>query len=287
MSVITWGASAYPATLLHLADPPPVLFVRGRLELLGRDSVTVVGSRRATARARDFAERLGARLAGAGACVVSGLALGVDGAAHRGALGVGGDTVAVLGTGADVAYPRAHGRLFRDILEKGLLVSEFLPRTPALPHHFPRRNRILAALGRTTIVVEAGGRSGSLITVDHALDLGRDVWVVPGPIERAACAGSNRLLTEGARPLLSLEQLVAELGLDGRTEASRVRGPESAPPPGSPRARVLDELVEPLSGDELAARVGVPVHEALALLTALEIEGFVRSLPDLRYARAA
>ncbi len=166
-------------------------------------------------------------------------------------------------------------------------MSEFLPRTPALPHHFPRRNRILAALGRTTIVVEAGGRSGSLITVDHALDLGRDVWVVPGPIERAACAGSNRLLTEGARPLLSLEQLVAELGLDGRTEASRVRGPELAPPPGSPRARVLDELVEPLSGDELAARVGVPVHEALALLTALEIEGFVRSLPDLRYARAA
>lgn len=282
MTVLTWASPRYPDALWALADPPPVLFLRGGLELLGCQGVTVVGARRATIRARDIALRLGQGLAGVGVPVVSGLALGVDGAAHKGALATDGGTVAVLGTGADVAYPRSHARLFREILDRGLIVSEFVPGTPALPHHFPRRNRILAALGRLTVVVEAGIRSGSLITVDHALDLGRDVWVVPGPIERGACAGSNRLLTEGARPLLSLSHFIGELVPDATIERPDAHRPEG------PHARVLRELWEqPLSADQIAERLDLPAHEVLGFLTALEVDGSVRRFPGMRFGRAA
>lgn len=209
MTVLTWTDEAYPDALHHLADPPPVLFLWGRTELLDRrPSVAVVGARRSTERGRDVAGRLGAALGRAGVPVVSGLALGVDGAAHAGALRTEGDTIAVLGAGADVPYPRFHLRLHDTIRERGLLVSEFPPGTRPAPHHFPRRNRILAALADVVVVVEAGGRSGALITVDHALDLGREVWSVPGPIDTKVCAGSNRLLADGARPLVSIDAFV-------------------------------------------------------------------------------
>jgi DNA processing protein len=219
--------------------------------------------------------------------------------------------VAVLGTGADKAYPRANARLFGRIVREGLVVSEFLPGTLALPHHFPRRNRVLAALGAATVVVEAGARSGSLITVDHALDLGRDVWVVPGPIERSTCAGSNGLLLEGARPVLSVAHLVSELapravgpgvasgGVGAAPGTSQLSiptpsGPAPVPPHASERpvdgrdATVLAALAEgALSGDEVAERTGLPVHEALTRLTALELSGAVRRLPGMRYGSAA
>ena len=282
IEVVTWRSPEYPESLWHLADPPPVLFLRGRGELLGRDAVTVVGARRATSRSRDLAQRLGRSLAQAGVTVISGMALGVDGAVHRGALDADGDTVAVLGTGADIAYPRAHYPLFRRILDRGLTVSEFLPGTPALPHHFPRRNRILAALARLTIVVEAGVRSGSLITVDHALDLGRDVWVVPGPIEQAACAGSNRLLLDGARPLLSVSEFIDEIAprVEGGAAVSRL--------PSGPKGRVLMALADQALGvDELAVRLGLLVPAALVLLTEMEVQGSVRRMPGMRFERAA
>ncbi|HSG08703.1 MAG TPA: DNA-processing protein DprA, partial [Longimicrobiales bacterium] len=166
MALVVSTDAEYPRRLHHLADPPTVLFLRGDPSLLSRPGVAVVGSRRATARARGVAERLGAAVAGAGTSVVSGLALGVDAAAHRGALEAGGPTVAVLGRGADRAYPTAHGGLFARIVKEGLVVSEFLPGTPPLPHNFPRRNRILAALASTVVVVEAGARSGALISVE-------------------------------------------------------------------------------------------------------------------------
>lgn len=304
IEVVTWSDAGYPAALRQLADPPPVLFLRGRTELLGGPGVTVVGARRATERARDTAGRLGARLASAGVRVVSGLALGVDGAAHAGALGVDGPTVAVLGTGADVAYPRAHAHLFGKIAERGLLVSEFLPGTSAAPHHFPRRNRILAALSGTTVVVEAGARSGALITVDHALDLGREVWAVPGPIERSFSAGSNRLLADGARPLVSIDDFVGEVAGAGGLHPEK-RGGGSAPAAraggaglegvGSGarlEARVLAALEgapsgAPLGADDLADRCALPVETALAVLTTLELYGEVERLPGMRYRRAA
>jgi DNA processing protein len=277
----TWASRDYPAALLHLHDPPPVLFLRGRTDLLARPSVTVVGARHATARAREVAGRLGRDLARAGACVVSGLALGVDGAAHRGALDGGGGTIAVLGRGADAAYPPAHRKLFREILEQGLVVSEFLPGTPPLPYHFPRRNRILAGLSGAVVVVEAGAKSGSLITVDHALDLGIDVWAVPGPIDVPACVGSNRLLADGARPLVSVADFVREItGHEGG-------GPVDAGAEG-PAGELLGRLGEDtLNVDELALRAGLTVPYALTLLIELELAGHVRQLPGMRFRRAA
>jgi DNA processing protein len=298
--VVSWSDDAYPSRLFPLADPPPVLFLRGRRELLeAAPMVTIVGARRATARGRDVAERLGAALARAGVTVASGLALGVDGAAHLGALRATGNTLAVLGTGPDVAYPASHRALFGRILDHGLLVSEFLPGTSAAPHHFPRRNRILAALASVTVVVEAGRRSGSLITVDHALDLGRDIWAVPGPIDTSVCAGSNRLLVDGATPLISIDAFVA--GVAGPTANVSARRAVGVSVPGdlpggvgdSARAtdleaRVLSALSEDaLLADELSARFALPVHETLALLTTLELHGEVVRLPGMRYRRAA
>jgi DNA processing protein len=255
IEVRTWTQPGYPRCLLNLHDPPPLLFLRGRTDLLARPSITIVGSRRAPARSRAV------------------------GAAHRGALAEDGDTVAVLGRGPDQPYPPSHRRLFRQILERGLVVSEFAPGTPPLPHHFPRRNRILAAISRAVVVVEAGARSGALITVDHALDLGLDVWSVPGPIDLAACEGSNRLLAEGARPLLSVGSFVSEVGGDARPPAV---GPEGS------AGRVLAALAEePLDVDQLAGRLDLAAPQVLAALTELELLGLTRRLPGTRFGVAA
>lgn len=310
MRVVTWSDSVYPEALLRLADPPPVLFLRGRTELLGVGGVSVVGSRRCTARGKDLARRLGRALGRSGVPVVSGMALGVDGAAHRGALEAGGATVAVVGRGADAAYPASHRRLFEDILEHGLVVSEFLPGTPPLPYHFPRRNRIMAALSESVVVVEAGARSGALITVEHALDLGRDVWAVPGPIDTRACDGSNRLLADGALPLVAIERFVEAVG-GAPTEAGEVvgtrdavggggsraaegRGGEGAPRNAAegtflaePERRLLRSLGDgPLHVDELAAAAGLDVPMALALLVRLELDGAVEQMPGFHFRAA-
>jgi DNA processing protein len=282
MRVTLRGEPDYPCGLLNLADPPPLLFLRGRVELLGTPGVAVVGARRATARGRDVALRLGRALGAAGVPVVSGLARGVDGAAHHGALEAGGTTVAVLGSGAERAYPRSHERLFRGILEKGLVVSEFPPGTEPLPHHFPRRNRILAALSRAVVVVEAGRKSGALITVDHALDLGLDVYAVPGPIDVPSCEGSNRLLQDGARAIVSVEGFVRE-----------ITGAEVEDPPA--RAAGLDgdagRILALLEGgsvhaDEVARRLELDVGRTLALLATLEVRGWVEQVPGMRFRRA-
>lgn len=283
MQICTWASADYPPTMGQLHDPPPVLFLRGRRELLGRPAVTIVGARHSTPRAKEVAARLAGAAVRAGLPVASGMALGVDGAAHRGALLAGGDTIAVLGRGADRAYPGAHRGLFRDIVARGLVVSEFLPGTPALPHHFPRRNRILAALARTVVVVEAGRSSGSLITVEHALDLGIDVWSVPGPIEVPMCEGSNRLLADGARPLVSIADFARALGADPLAQAELF-----APPTHGPAARLLGCLgAETLGVDRLAECSGLTPGEALGLLTEMEIEGLVDQLPGMRFRKAA
>ena len=283
MQICTWASADYPPTMLQLHDPPPVLFLRGRRELLGRPAVTIVGARHATPRAKEIAARVAGATARVGLPVASGMALGVDGAAHRGALTAGGDTIAVLGRGADRAYPGAHRGLFRDIVARGLVVSEFLPGTPALPHHFPRRNRILAALARTVVVVEAGATSGSLITVEHALDLGIDVWSVPGPIEVPTCEGSNRLLADGARPLVSVADFARALGGDATAQVELF-----APRVTGRAARLLGCLgVDTLGIDSLAECAGLAPAEALSLLTELEIDGLVDQLPGMRFRKAA
>ena len=286
-----WEEPGYPERLRALHDPPPVLFLRGRPELLDHGGVAVVGARRATSRGRDLAGRLGGALGRVGVPVVSGLALGIDGEAHRGALDAGGDTLAVVGRGADAAYPPSHARLFRRIVERGLVVSEFLPGAPPLPHHFPRRNRIMAALSDRVVVVEAGARSGALITVEHALDLGKDVWAVPGPIDTRSCLGSNQLLAEGARPLVSLDRFAAEI----RPAADDVAAdPPTAGAAGpdewmgsEPERRLLASLADgPLHVDAVAVRADLPVPLALSLLVELELRGSVEQLPGLLFRAA-
>lgn len=270
------GLPGYPSTLNCLADPPPVIFLRGRCELLRQNAVTVVGTRRATGAGRRFATELGRQLSVHGVPVVSGLALGIDGAAHRGALGGPGSTIAVLASGIDRAHPSSHRRLQERIGAEGLLVTEFLPGESARTHHFPRRNRILAALGRDVVVVEAGLRSGALITVEHALDLGRDVYAVPGAVEYEQSRGVNRLLREGASALAEpadLLEIWAQVGIPfpGGPRMEGMDAPEAADPLG-----LLGVLGRrPMTAEEVATRAGGAARLVLAALSELELDGAV------------
>lgn len=264
----------YPAPLRELYDPPPFLFVVGKLEVLARRTVAIVGTRRATAYGERATTAIAGALAAAGACVVSGMARGIDAAAHRAALASRGATVAVLGTGVDVAYPVAHRALHRTIGERGLLVSEFPCGTPPEPGSFPRRNRLIAALARLTIVVEAGERSGALITAEHALDLARDVGAVPGPIDAPQSAQSNALIRDGAHAILGPVDAL-ELAGFGSAGASR-DGP--APALQGDELRVWNALADgTVAIDLLTDRTSLPPNRALAALTSLELAGLVEA----------
>jgi len=285
--LLTATVSPFPPSLLELSDPPALLFLKGREELIHRPGVAVVGARKATESGRRLAEALGRTLARTGVPVISGMARGIDGAAHRGALEAGGNTVAVLGSGLNVVYPRTHAPLFRRISREGLLVSEFLPPEPALPHHFPRRNRIIAALSRAVVVVEAGSRSGALITVDHALDLGREVLAFPGAVENPQARGTNRLLRDGASLLTHPEAIFEELPWleeeNGPLEPGGVPGAGDVPSDLQPLLLALRE--EPLGLEPLAVRSGLDAGAVVAGLTALELMGRARRCPGMRFRR--
>jgi len=259
----------YPAALRDLPDPPRSLWARGELALLDRPCVAIVGTRRATAYAERVTRELARALARGGACVVSGLARGVDVAAHRAALDVDGATCAVLGTGLDVAYPKGHAALQHDIGVRGLVLSELPPSLAAHGGSFPRRNRIIAALARVTIVVEAGVKSGALITAAHALELNRTVAAVPGPIDIPQAQGSNELLRDGACLIASIADALALLGL---TAPIRLR---DLPADGSERALWNALAAGHADLDTLSSRAGLPAHEAMAAVSALELRGLV------------
>jgi len=288
--VLPMTSPRYPASLSDLTDPPPLLFSKGNWGLLAGPAVAIVGSRRATEVGRRAAETMGRILSEAGVTVVSGMALGIDGAAHRGALRGGGKTVAVLGSGFRVIYPGSHRSLFREIGERGLLLSEFLPHESALPHHFPKRNRIIAALARAVVVVEAGRKSGALITVDHGLDLGREILVTPGSVENPQALGSNALLREGARvlpdPAGILDEL-DELGLERGGNAGGANAPGGSSPGVPSELQTLWAAlpVEPIGVDEVANQAAVSVTQALAGLSALELGGWARRCPGMRFQR--
>ena len=263
------GDAAYPSALDDCPNPPRVLWARGDLSLLERPTVAIVGTRRATAYAERVTRQLAMTLARAGACVVSGLARGVDGTAHRAALEVCGATVAVLGTGLDVYYPKAHAPLQREIEQRGLVLSEIPPTDAAHPGSFPKRNRIIAALAKVTIVVEAGVKSGALITATHALEMGRTVAAVPGPIDVPQCAGSNELLRDGASLIAGMADAVALLGLTAPIRLQEL-------PEGTDERLVWDALDHGgLDLESLSARASLPAHQALAAVSALELRGLV------------
>ena len=277
-----WDAE-YPSQLAAVVNPPGVLFFLGDRALLNRSIVTVVGSRKATEYGRRVAREVATFAVRAGAVVASGLALGIDGEAHRAALEAQGKTIAVLGSGVALAYPRTHARLFRRIREEGLLVSEFLPHEPPLKHHFPRRNRTLAALAKVVVVVEAAKESGALNTAEHATDLGRTLLAVPGSIYAPMSRGTNTLL-EHAHPLVAPESMLEHLAPVGEV---LTLFPNAPPGNLGPEAlKVWDVLAEaPLHVDEVARAARLGTGSALVALSLLEVAGWVRQEPGARFAR--
>jgi len=268
---------AYPTPLQDIFLPPPVLYIRGRMPAPVEHAIAVVGSRRPTRYGLDAAFMLGRDFSLAGVTVVSGLARGIDARAHAGALEADGPVIGVLGCGVDVVYPKEHAKLFEQVMERGCLLSEYVPGTRPLPGNFPMRNRIMSGLCQATVVVEAGVKSGALITADHALAQGRDVYAVPGSIFSPACEGSNRLLLEGATPLLSASDIVLVYGWGRQAGISGMKLPD---PPADPlQKRVYDLLVdEPLSFENLATALEIETGKLNSVLTIMELSGIIIQL---------
>lgn len=285
--VVTLADAAYPRPLLDLSDPPLVLYVKGRLEALGGPAIAMVGARSATVQGVEDARRFARALSGAGLSVVSGLALGIDGAAHEGALegaqeGAGG-TVAVIGTGADLVYPARHRDLAHRIAAHGAIVSEFALGMPGRSHHFPQRNRIIAALARGVLVVEAAARSGSLITARLAAEMGREVYAIPGSIHAPLSKGCHLLIRQGAKLVETAQDVLEELGMAG--QAARPVAP--APMPALDDVLGLTLTHDPVTLDALCARTALPPEQVVASLLELELAGAVERLPGNVYRRVS
>ncbi|MGH9373889.1 MAG: DNA-processing protein DprA [Vicinamibacterales bacterium] len=261
---------AYPALLGCTVDPPPVLWVRGRLEVFTRRAVAVVGSRAASPYALQVGARIAAELAERGILVASGLARGVDSAAHRGCLKAGGPTVAVLGSGVDRVYPPEHADLAKEIAKTGLVLAELAPGAAPLPEHFPLRNRIISGISLATVVVEASEQSGSLITARCALEQGRDVMAVPGSVLSGRNRGSHALLKDGARVVETADDILQELGWNSAVQSSAQSKSLISEP-----LLVHMEPGELYGLDELAASTGIEGARLLARLTDLELAGWI------------
>jgi DNA processing protein len=269
---IAWFDARFPALLNCIPDPPPVLWIRGVTEVLGRPTVAIVGSRAATTYALQVGSRLAAELAGRGVVVASGLARGVDSAAHRGALGAGGATTAVLGSGVDRIYPAEHAELAENIAGTGAVVSELAPGAAPLPEHFPLRNRVISGISLGVVVVEASENSGSLITARAALEQGRDVMAVPGSVLTGRNRGSHSLLKDGAKVVESADDILEELGWPA------VRPPVTEAAAGLLRRDPLLARMDEGEGyalDELAAATGMSATRLLPRLMELELRGRV------------
>jgi DNA processing protein len=279
----------WPPLLLQTADPPLLLYVQGHPARLAAASLAVVGSRQPTPQGRDNARSFARALAEAGWQIVSGLAQGIDAAAHEGALdappGAAG-TLAVVGTGLDRVYPAAHARLAQRIAESGALVSEYAPGTPPLPEHFPQRNRLIAGLCRGTLVVEAALRSGSLITARLANEAGREVFAVPGSIHAPQSRGCHRLIQQGAKLVESAQDILDELGGTAASASSRAVQSDLPLAEAGTADPLLDALgSDPVTLDALAARTGWPASQLAGRLMELELEGRVARQPGGLYQR--
>jgi DNA processing protein len=288
IAAIPWSAAAYPVALTTIVDPPPVLWTRGRAAALGAPAVAIVGSRAASPYGLAVAERLAADLAASGLVIVSGLARGVDSAAHRGALSAGGVTVAVLGSGVDVMYPPEHLPLASAIDATGAVISELVPGTRPQQWFFPLRNRIISGLSRAVVVIEASEKSGSLITARCALDQGRDVLAVPGNVLNGKNRGAHALLRDGAKIVESADDILEELGM-APSAGTRAPGGEPGSAAGVVETRdpVLDCLVpgEASDLDEISGRSGLTAARLLPRLFELELHGLVRRVGGGRFVR--
>ena len=279
-AVLTLADGDYPQPLLETADPPALLYLHGRRELLARPGLAVVGSRNATPQGISTAEQFARTFSAAGLTIVSGLALGIDAAAHRGGLEGAGSTIAVLGTGADILYPQRNRALGERIAREGLIVSEFPLGTPPHGGNFPRRNRVISGLTRGCLVVEAALASGSLITARLAAEQGREVFAIPGSIHSPHAKGCHALIKQGAKLVESAQDLLQELGMKG-----------FAAPPAAANPAVTGLLAhlgyDPCDIDTLCARSGLTADAVSAMLLLLELEGKVASLPGGQYQRTS
>lgn len=278
---------AYPASLCHLHDPPLLLHVNGRLDVLARPGLAIVGARKATAQGVRDAAAFAAAFSAAGQTVVSGLALGIDAAAHAGGLRGAGGTVAVVGTGADIVYPASHRALAHEVVAHGAIVTEFPLGTRAAGHHFPRRNRIIAALARGVLVVEAAERSGSLITARQAAELGREVFAIPGSIHAPLSRGCHLLIRDGAKLVESPRDVFEEFAdlahLTGQSDPAggAVGGVADTAPDALGTALAYD----PVTLDAICARSGKSPDTVAAALLQLELAGAVERLPGNLFRR--
>ena len=276
--LMAWDDPDYPRPLLEIGDPPPVFYTQGRIELLAAPALAIVGSRNATPQGCADAEAFAATLSAAGFTIVSGLAQGIDAAAHRGGLRHAGRSIAVIGTGPDRIYPARNRDLAHDLAARGLVISEFAPGTPPIKQNFPRRNRLVSGLARGVLVVEATLSSGSLITARLAAEQGREVFALPGSIHSPFSKGGHRLIRDGAKLVETAQDILDELNVSA----------SASPKPGAVRAvvdagadarAIVDALgFDPADVDTLAARTGLPAAAVVAALTALELEGAVASL---------
>lgn len=294
--VITLADSDYPKALLSIPDPPPVLYAKGRIALLSRPSIAIVGSRNPTRQGQENAGRFAEVLASAGLTIVSGLALGIDAAAHEGALSEragSASTIAVTGTGLDLVYPARHRALAHRIASHGCLLSEYPIGTPAIASNFPRRNRIISGLTTGTLVVEAAAQSGSLITARSALEQGREVFAIPGSIHSPLSKGCHLLIRQGAKLVESAQDVLEELRWSvtparvDREPATSTASETEVPPQASVELRVLLDAAghDPVSVDQLIERSGLSTQAVQSALLQLELGGHVEMLADGKYRR--
>ena len=281
--LLTLADDDYPSQLLEIADPPPVLYLKGRRELLTRPGLAVVGSRNATPSGLQNAEAFARNLSEAGFTIISGMALGIDAAAHRGGLSAAGGSIAVVGTGLDLIYPARNKALAHELAEKGLIISEFSLGTPALAKNFPRRNRIISGLSRGVLVVEAALASGSLITARQAGEQGREVFAIPGSIHSPFSRGCHQLIKQGAKLVDEANDILIELHWGGAKPVDRAPEEQIDTVESDPVLTAMG--FDPVSIDALLERLKLPTDQLVARVTELELDGAIASMPGGKYQR--
>jgi DNA processing protein len=283
--LITLADSDYPRALLEISDPPPLIFAKGQLQWLNAPSIAVVGSRNASTQGEKNAEDFSQTLSRHGFTIVSGMALGIDGAAHRGALKASGATIAVVGTGLDIVYPARHRDLAHQIAERGIIISEFPLGTPSLAQNFPRRNRLISGLSLGCLVVEANIQSGSLITARLAAEQGREVFAIPGSIHSPLSKGCHQLIKQGGKLVDNIQDIIDELGAVSPSNSS-AEIPSTQSTPATEAIPLLDCMgYDPISMELLVERSGLTSNSLSAMLLMLELDGKVASLHGGRYQR--
>lgn len=284
IQILTWDDDIYPALLKEVDQPPPVLYVRGNLIPADGVAVAIVGTRRLTMYGKQVTDELAAYLSHHGVTIISGLARGVDAVAHDAALKSGGRTIAVLGSGVDVIYPPEHQHLADQIIQQGAVISDYPPGTPPDGINFPPRNRIISGLALATVIVEAGDKSGALITASFAANQGRDVLAVPGSIYAPQSKGTNRLIQQGARPMLSPEDVLEAIDIEYTREHHQAR---LIFPADEVESRIMQTLGDqPAHIDEISHQLDLPIEKVSATLTLMELKGMVNQVGGMNYVIA-